>query len=409
MRPSPTELRDCLVVAGEALGRYKLRTALSVCGVVLGVAAVIAMMSVSEGASREALAQVEELGLDNLIARNRAATLFTPVKGSLTAADAARIESLVPFVRAASPLIDRYVRVAYRNNAVNVHVLGVRPEYQQILRLSVLNGRFLSATDEKAAGRVCVIGSGLARQLFGFRDPIDERIAVGSTHYRVVGVLDERGGGRGGAATLAWRDVNQSIFVPFPALSGRSPFIAPAQGVDEIWVQIEDGARAEEVAGVFAHALTARGAERPVDVIVPRELLAQRQRTQRTFSIVIGSVAALALLIGGIGIMNIMLTSVLERTHEIGIRRTVGATREHVLVQFLLEAVLMTLTGGIAGIAAGAVVSLAIASFAGWATYVSLRAVALGFLVSCGVGISFGVYPAIRAAALEPVDAVRYE
>jgi len=392
-----------LEIAAEALGRYKLRTSLSVLGVVLGVAAVIAMMSVAEGARREALQQVAALGLDNLVARNRGTP---PV---LTAGDARRLADLVPLTRASSPLIERYLRVSHAERAEMTRVLGVGASYEAILRLRIDRGRFLSAADDRAGARVCVLGGAAAGRLFGYRDPIGEHVRIGSEYYQVVGVLREQGIDPQSPGALAWRDINAVAMVPLPALSGRTLEIAPMQAADEIWLQVEDGARVGDLAGALEHALARLHGGRGFELVVPRELLAQRYRTQRTFTVVVGSVAALALLVGGIGIMNIMLTSVVERTREIGIRRTVGATRRDVTLQFLVEALLMTISGGAIGIVLGVAVSWAITVYAGWATTVSPLAVGLAFAVSFGVGIVFGLYPAIKAANLEPVDAVRYE
>ena len=208
---------------------------------------------------------------------------------------------------------------------------------------------------------------------------------------------------------MSWIDINRAAFVPMTTLAGRTLALMAGQPVDEVWLQVEDGARSDELSRVFQRALET--AHRPDDfkLVVPRELLAQRYRTQRTFGIVVGSVAVLALLVGGIGIMNIMLTSVVERTREIGVRRTAGATRRDITLQFLIETLLMTLGGGAVGIVAGASGSVAIAWYAGWTTYVSPTAVVLGLLVSFLTGLVFGWYPALKAAALEPVDAMRYE
>jgi putative ABC transport system permease protein len=195
----------------------------------------------------------------------------------------------------------------------------------------------------------------------------------------------------------------------FSTLSGRTLDLDPDQAADEIWLHVQDGERAEELAAIFQRVLVRTHAAEDFSVVVPRALLAQRYRTQRTFSIVVGSVAVLALLVGGIGIMNIMLTSVVERTREIGVRRTVGAKRRDILLQFLTETLLMTIGGGVLGIMIGAVVSWGIAAFAGWSTHVSPLAVVLGFSVSFFVGLVFGLYPALKAARLEPVDAMRYE
>ena len=408
MLPAHADVRELLRIAFEALGRYKLRTSLSIIGVVLGVAAVIAMMSVTEGAAREALAQVEALGLDNLVVRSHGSSAYPGAWRGLTADDAQHVAALVPLVESVSALIRRYTKVSRAGHGEMVSVLGVRPSFCDILRLSVARGRLLTAVDESRMARTAVLGGTLARQLFGFRDPLGEHIAVGGDYYEVIGVLRGRDVDSPAAQTLAWHDLDRAVLVPLPSLSARTLDIVPYQPIDELWIRVAQGERAEELGRIVYHALTANG-RGELTMVVPRELLAQRHRTQRTFRIVVGSVAVLALVVGGIGIMNIMLTSVVERTKEIGVRRTAGATRRDVRLQFLVEALLMTLTGGVLGIALGTVVSWAISALAGWATFVSPASVALGFSVSFLVGLGFGLYPAIKAASLEPVDAMRYE
>ena len=410
MRFSLAELGEYFRIALEALGRYRLRTALSVLGVVLGVAAVIAMMSVSEGAGREALAQVDALGLDNIVAQgtggmNARGTL----KSRLSASDADRALALVPSAILASPVVSRYVRVGRGDQIAPTQVLAGAPSFQRILRLIPERGRLLSPADEESVARVCVLGAALARQLFGYRDPLGETIRIANDFYRVVGVLREQGGDPQAGTTMAWHNVNRAAFVPLPALTGKTIDVMPNQPVEEIWVQVGDAERSIELGEILRRVLLQTREADEFHIVVPRELLAQRYRTQRTFSVVVGSVAALALLVGGIGIMNIMLTSVVERTREIGVRRTAGARRRDVTMQFLIETLLMTVGGGVAGIVIGAIVSVGISAYAGWATHVSMTAVLLGFIVSFLVGLIFGMYPAMKAAALQPVDAMRYE
>ena len=408
MRFSLAELTEFLRIAIEALGRYRLRTALSVLGVVLGVAAVIAMMSVSEGAAREALAQVDALGLDNIVAQSTGGlNAKGTMKRSLVAADADRALALVPSATLAAPVVSRYVRVGRSDRANPTQVLAAPAAFQHILRLEAARGRLLADTDESA--RVCVLGASLAQQLFGYADPIGETIRIVEDHYRVIGVLQEHGGDPQATPSMAWHNVNRAVIAPLSSITGKTVSVGLNQPVEEIWLQVGDAERTLALGEVMRRLLLQTREADEFHIVVPRELLAQRYRTQRTFSVVVGSVAALALLVGGIGIMNIMLTSVVERTREIGVRRTAGAKKRDVTMQFLIETLLMTVGGGLAGIVIGAMVSVGISAYAGWSTHVSVSAVMLGFVVSFMVGLVFGLYPALKAAALQPVDAMRYE
>ncbi len=398
--------REVLDISVEALGRYRLRTALSTLGIVLGVAAVIAMFSVGEGAREDVLRQVEQLGLNNVIVRNRG----FGSDSDLRLQDAQLMRDLLPGVTAVSPLVERFVTAAGPVGAADASLLGVAPAYGQVLDLEVAHGRFLAPLDQRAEAPVCILGAQLGRVLFGYRDPIGRMVRLDGTWCEVVGVLARRSvAGRAGRIAAS-RDLDNVAIGSLAGVLPASPAVDPTQRMDEIWIRVADGDDVADVADSIERTLArASGAARALDIVVPRDLLNQRVRTQRTFNVVVGSVALLSLLVGGIGIMNIMLTSVLERTREIGLRRVVGATRWSIVVQFLTESLIMTLAGGAIGVAAGVATSYAITAYASWNTSVSVLAVALGFGVSVLVGLVFGIYPASQAARLQPVDAVRYE
>lgn len=399
-----------VAVAVEALGRYKLRTALSVLGVVCGVAGVVAMTSVSQGARADALAQMSRLGLDNLIVRATAgSTGGASTRSRLSAADVDRLRALVPEAMAVTPVVERLVMVPHRDGPQALRLVGIRPEYLDFVHVPLERGRRLSPLDDAEGRRVCVIGGTLAGRMFGLGDPVGRMLAMGADTCRVVGVL-VTAARRVDASTLTWRDLDDVALMPIEAVVGHRLAIVPETAVDEIWIRVRDGRGVERASGVVGRALERiHGGPRDFEVVVPRQLLAQHSRTRRTFTIVVGSVAALALVVGGIGIMNVMLTSVIERTREIGLRRTVGATERDIRRQFLTESLLMTLGGGAIGVVAGVAASWAISTFAGWHTYVSPVAVIGAFATAASVGILFGLYPAIQAARLAPVEAVRYE
>ena len=399
------ERTDLMTTSLEALARYKLRTALSVLGVVLGVAAVIAMISVSDGGRLEALRQVESLGLNNVILRR----VGPRDSGGLLLRDVETVRALVPTVVAASALVERVQLISGPLTSRPTRVLGIGAEFGRALELRISRGRFLTPLDEQLDARVGVLGDGLSRDLFGYRDPVGQQVRAGGEWYTVVGVLERRSMAAATGTTLS-RDLNQTVLVPVSGVLGTRFALRSTQSIDELWIHLRDGQRVAELGRIIENTLgRLRGGGTTPRVVIPLELLNQRIRTQRTFSIIIGSVAVLSLLVGGIGIMNIMLASVLERTKEIGIRRMAGATRRNVTLQFLTESILMTLCGGTIGIIGGVIVSYAITAYAEWQTHISLGSVLLAFGVSSLVGLVFGLYPALKAARLEPIDAIRYE
>jgi putative ABC transport system permease protein len=384
---------------------HKLRSTLSILGVVFGVAAVVAMSSVGEGARREALEQIGALGIDSVTLRGRPASANQAGAG-LRLRDAEAVARVVPNLVAVAPLREASLPAEAGGRAADAVVVGTTPAYQSAARLRLSSGRFLSALDVQDAKRVAVLGASLATALFPLGGSRGERVSVGGDWFDVVGVLEGRASPRR-PGPIRTRDVNRALFVPLPALDRGAH--APPDGVDEIVIRVAD-AREVTASAEAARAVVGRtSGGAPVDVIVPREILRQKERTQRIFNVVTGAIAAISLLVGGIGIMNIMLASVAERTPEVGVRRALGATQRDVAAQFLVESSLLTAAGGLIGLLLGIAGSVAIQRLAGWPTALSPVMMPAALLTALLVGIGFGFYPAWRAAHLEPMEALRHE
>jgi putative ABC transport system permease protein len=385
---------------------HKLRSTLSILGVVFGVAAVVAMSSVGEGARREAMEQLGALGMDSVTLRARRSAA-APSEGALRLRDAESLARVVPHVVAAAPVREADLAAEAGGRRADAVAVGTTPDYVLAARLGIAAGRFLAPLDLRDQKRVAVLGASVASALFPFGPACGERILLGGDWFQVVGVLQGRSWARGRASAIRTRDVNRAVFVPLPALDrGRDP---RPDGIDEVVMRIDDP-REVTAAAEAAKALVERaGGGAPFEVVVPREILRARERTQRIFNVVTGAIAAIGLLVGGIGIMNIMLASVAERTREVGIRRALGATQRDVAAQFLAESSLLTAAGGVLGALLGAAGATLIQRLAGWPTALSPSMLGVALLTAVAVGIGFGSYPAWLAARLAPMDALRHE
>jgi putative ABC transport system permease protein len=385
---------------------HKLRSTLSILGVVFGVAAVVAMSSVGEGARREALAQVAALGIDSITVRLRPAAEGAASLG-LRLKDVESLRAVVPHVVAVAPLREARLAADVTGRHADIVAVGTTPDYAGAARLRLDRGRFLSDLDVREAKRVAVLGASAARELFPLQDPLGEQFRLGGDFYQVVGVLEGRVAPKGRTGPIRTRDINRTVVVPLPALDrGADP---RRDGIDEAVLRVDDGPHVVAAAEVVRATLRRTTAGAPLEIVVPREILRQREATQRIFNVVTGAIAAISLLVGGIGIMNIMLASVAERTREVGIRRALGATQREVAAQFLVEAALLTASGGVVGALLGVLGALVIQTFAAWPTALSPLLLLLALLVAVGVGIGFGLYPAWAAARLEPMEALRFE
>jgi putative ABC transport system permease protein len=400
----------------ENLRSHKLRSFLTTLGVIFGVTAVVSMLSIGEGAKRAAVEQIKLLGTNNIRIRRldlspqQLAEAERLQSDGLTFRDGQIIRMNLPQLGGVCPMRFLDVEVSRGARQSNGRVIGTAVDYARVTNFRPAEGRFLADLDEREAKRVCVIGSDVERELFGQGNAINRRIRIEDAWFTVVGVMQQKHVRKSGQNVIAVRDVNKDIYIPLGTALKRFTDADRPDMVDEIAVRVTSEEQVLPMADVLKRMLVRRHhAAKDYEIVIPAELLAQSQRTQRLFNVVMGSIAAISLLVGGIGIMNIMLASVTERTREIGIRRAVGATRADVLSQFLNETVLVSVAGGLMGILLGVIMAKAINLFAGWETVISLAGVAVAFGISAGVGIVFGIYPARKAAELDPIEALRYE
>ena len=439
-------------LALKSLLLHKLRSGLTMLGIVFGVFSVIAMLSIGEGASRQAQQQVLQLGATNVIVITVKPPADVAQSGSgrsrvlqygLTRADFSALNATLPTITQAVPIREVSQEVRRQSRAMNARIVGCTPEYQELNHLQIARGRFLSGRDEERIDNVVVLAAEIAQDLFHADDPLGAAVRIGTEYYSVVGVMQPRSAAAAVGGSLSAQDYSKDLYIPLRTFRARigdlviqrqtGAFSAEQVELNQITLKIDDAANVVPTAEAVRETLQrTHGEAKDYAVVVPLELLRQADQIRQIFNVVLGSIAAISLVVGGIGIMNIMLATVTERTREIGIRRALGAKRRDVLNQFLTETIVLSGTGGVIGIILGLLTPVAFRvlqymagrflldssaggqgdvgrMFTEMEPTVAFWSLPLAFLISVGIGVLFGVYPARAAARMDPIEALRHE
>jgi len=416
---------------------HKLRSGLTMLGIVFGVCSVIAMLAIGEGASQEAQAQIARLGSGNLIIKTikpvdnsdaNASKGTTLNKYGVNYDDATRFHDTLSSVDVIVPLRRINQEAIYGRNKGPVELLGTTPWYKETTEVKIIQGRFLTDLDLASRATVCVIDSDVYDNIYMFDDPIGSYLRIKKDYYYVIGVVAAQGkvslGGSDDSANSKG-GVNGQVYIPLTTVKERFGTLSyqhtsSGRQIEQVELEQITLKMKEHAAGITkARMLALRDVvdgmlksthkEKDYQIIVPLELLEQARASKRIFSIVLSAIAAISLLVGGIGIMNIMLATVSERTREIGIRRALGARKHDIVIQFLTETIMLTFSGGIAGIFLGALIPWVVTEFTGMPTDITTASLILSFGISGSIGVLFGWYPAWRAANMDPIESLRHE
>jgi putative ABC transport system permease protein len=408
----------------ENLLLHKLRSFLTMLGVVFGVGSVVAMLSVGEGASQEALSQIRRLGSNNIIissvkpAEEQATNTMRAVLSAygLTFEDHRRLSESFKSIRQTAPakLIRKDARLHERQ--MELRVVGTTAAWFDLVPRELVAGRLLTPSDEEKRAPVVILTEFGARKLLATESTIGQTVRIGGNEFEIIGILRSESG-QAGNIQIPDQETDAYISLEVARRYYGDIFVRMTSGsfdrerveLHQILVQVDDPRHVEAVAAGIDRMLQMNHKKKDYVVSVPLALLKQTEATKRTFNIVLGSIAGISLLVGGIGIMNIMLASVTERTREIGIRRAIGAKRKQIIYQFLIETIVLSMIGGLIGLGLGVLIPLLITHFSGMPTVVTANGIFLPLFISMGIGIVFGLYPAMHAAQVDPIIALRHE
>jgi putative ABC transport system permease protein len=404
-------------IAALGLIDHKVRSFLTMLGIIFGTASVIAMVSIGEGAKKQAIAKYQDLGISNIIVRDKDMTekeleeVRIKFSQGLSLKDADVIQKIVPGVTDIAPQAEKKMDAKVGDKASKATVIGITPSVLKILNYQVGKGVFINQDHYDRQLKVCILGANISRELFSYDNPVGQSVKLDDQWFEVVGVMQTKALFTETVGELAARDLNNDVYIPLSTFNGRiSKENRFSSEIKQLTVKLNSSEHLVESAAVIRSILTKHHFNNDdFSIIVPYELLKQEERERRIYNLLLASIAAISLIVGGIGIMNIMLASVLERTNEIGIRRALGGRKSDIMGQFITEAVVLSITGGIIGVILGISFSLGISFVTDVETTITLYSIVIAFGFSVLVGITFGYLPAKKAADLKPIESIRHD